>query len=53
MATDLRAGAAMVVAGLIADGSTTIANIKYIDRGYEKIEEKFNNLGGSIKRIHE
>ncbi|MDF2673590.1 MAG: UDP-N-acetylglucosamine 1-carboxyvinyltransferase [Clostridiales bacterium] len=53
VATDLRAGAAMVVAGLIADGITTIANIKYIDRGYEKIEEKFNNLGGSIKRIHE
>lgn len=52
VATDLRGGAAMVVAGLIADGTTTISNIKYIDRGYEKIEEKFNGLGGCVKRIH-
>jgi UDP-N-acetylglucosamine 1-carboxyvinyltransferase len=53
IATDLRAGAAMVIAGLIADGTTTITNIKHIDRGYEKIEEKFNLLGGSVKRIIE
>lgn len=53
VATDLRGGAAMVVAGLIAKGTTTIESVKYIDRGYEKIEEKFNMLGGSIKRIKE
>lgn len=52
VATDLRGGAAMVLAGLIAEGTTTISNIKYIDRGYEKIEEKFNNIGGCVKRIH-
>lgn len=53
IATDLRGGAAMVVAGLVADGTTTISNIKYIDRGYEKIENKFNGLGGSVKRVSE
>ncbi|WP_297522487.1 UDP-N-acetylglucosamine 1-carboxyvinyltransferase [uncultured Clostridium sp.] len=50
-ATDLRAGAAMVIAGLIADGDTIIGNIGHIDRGYPHIEEKFNNLGANIKRI--
>lgn len=53
VATDLRGGAAMVLAGLIANGTTTISNIKYIDRGYEKIEKKFNGLGGCIKRVIE
>lgn len=51
MATDLRAGAAMIVAGLVADGNTYITNIKHIDRGYENIEDKFNQLGASIKRV--
>ncbi|EYE87413.1 UDP-N-acetylglucosamine 1-carboxyvinyltransferase [Fervidicella metallireducens AeB] len=51
MATDLRAGAAMIVAGLVADGNTYITNIKHIDRGYENIEDKFNKLGASIKRV--
>lgn len=50
-ATDLRAGAAMVVAGLFADGVTEIDNIKYIDRGYEEIEEKLSALGASVKRV--
>lgn len=50
-ATDLRAGAALVIAGLMADGETEISNIKYIDRGYENIEGKLNSLGASIKRI--
>lgn len=50
-ATDLRAGAAMVVAGLFADGITEIDNIKYIDRGYEEIEEKLSSLGASVKRV--
>lgn len=50
-ATDLRAGAAMLVAGLMADGETTISNVFYIDRGYEKLEEKLKNLGADVKRI--
>lgn len=49
-ATDLRAGAAMVIAGLIADGETRISNIHYIDRGYERLEENLRNLGGVIRR---
>ncbi len=50
-ATDLRAGAAMVVAGLFAEGTTIIDNIKYIDRGYEDIEAKLSALGADIKRV--
>lgn len=52
-ATDLRAGAAMVVAGLAAEGKTVISNISYIDRGYERLEEKLINLGAKIRRIDE
>jgi UDP-N-acetylglucosamine 1-carboxyvinyltransferase len=48
---DIRAGAAMVIAALIADGKTEISNINYIDRGYEKLDEKLRKLGASIKRI--
>lgn len=50
-ATDLRAGAAMVVAGLAAEGKTEISNIGHIDRGYEKLEEKLTTLGAKIHRI--
>jgi UDP-N-acetylglucosamine 1-carboxyvinyltransferase len=50
-ATDLRAGAAMVVAGLVADGETIIGNIKHIDRGYEFLEDKLVSLGAKIKRV--
>jgi UDP-N-acetylglucosamine 1-carboxyvinyltransferase len=50
-ATDLRAGAAMVVAGLVADGETIIGNIKHIDRGYEFLEDKLASLGANIKRV--
>ncbi len=50
-ATDLRAGAAMVVAGLSAEGVTEISNIKYIDRGYEEIEDKLSKLGADITRV--
>ena len=50
-ATDLRAGAALVIAGLAAKGKTYIGNVKYIDRGYEKIEEKLRKLGAGIERI--
>lgn len=51
IATDLRAGAAMVIAGMIAKGTTEIGNIEHIDRGYPHIEEKFNALGARIKRV--
>jgi UDP-N-acetylglucosamine 1-carboxyvinyltransferase len=50
-ATDLRAGAAMVVAGLAADGKTEISNIGHIDRGYERLEDKLRGLGAKIYRI--
>lgn len=50
-ATDLRAGAAMVIAGLVAQGTTTVEDIQYIDRGYEDICEKFTMLGADIKRV--
>ncbi len=50
-ATDLRAGAAMIIAGLMADGLTEIKEIRHIDRGYEHIENKFMNLGAKMKRV--
>lgn len=52
-ASDLRAGAALVIAGIIANGTTEIYNLRHIDRGYENIEEKFNKLGAKIKRVQE
>ena len=50
-ALDLRAGAACVLAGCIADGVTEISNVHYIDRGYERMVEKLTSLGADIKRI--
>ena len=50
-ATDLRAGAAMIIAGLMADGITEINEIAHIDRGYENFEEKFAKLGADIHRV--
>ena len=50
-ATDLRAGAALVVAGLVADGVTNVNDIMHIDRGYENIDEKFRLLGADIERV--
>ena len=50
-ATDLRAGAAMVVAGLMASGVTDIGGVDYILRGYEKIDQKLNSLGAQIELI--
>ena len=50
-ATDLRAGAAMVIAGLIASGETVVEKIEYVDRGYENIVEKLTKLGADIKRV--
>ena len=51
-AVDLRAGAAMIIAGLVANGVTEIEEIERIDRGYEDVVEKFTNLGANIKRVY-
>jgi UDP-N-acetylglucosamine 1-carboxyvinyltransferase len=51
MATDLRASASLVIAGLVADGDTIVDRIYHIDRGYENIETKLNGLGANIQRI--
>ena len=51
MATDLRASASLVVAGLIATGTTTVDRVYHLDRGYERIEEKLSKLGARIKRV--
>jgi len=51
-APDLRAGAALVIAGLAADGITTIDDIVYIQRGYEKFDEKLRSLGAQIERVN-
>lgn len=52
-ATDLRAGAALIIAGVCAEGTTEIYNLEHIDRGYENIEEKFRNIGANIERVSE
>ena len=49
--SDVRAGACLIVAGLIAEGTTTVENVYQIDRGYEKIEERLQKLGADIKRV--
>ena len=51
MASDLRASAGLIVAGLAAEGETEIARVYHLDRGYERIEEKLNGLGASIRRV--
>jgi UDP-N-acetylglucosamine 1-carboxyvinyltransferase len=53
MASDLRASAALVIAGLMARGSTTVNRIYHLDRGYERLEVKLRRLGARIKRIQE
>lgn len=50
-ATDLRAGAALIIAGIVANGTTELYNLDHIDRGYENIEEKFRSLGADIERV--
>ena len=52
-ATDLRAGAALIVAGLIAKGDTVLSEVEHIYRGYEKIEEKLTALGAQLKPLRE
>ena len=53
MATDLRASASLVLAGLVAEGETIVDRIYHIDRGYETIEEKLSQLGANIRRVPE
>jgi UDP-N-acetylglucosamine 1-carboxyvinyltransferase len=51
MATDLRASACLVIAGLVAEGETLVDRIYHLDRGYERIEEKLSHLGARIRRV--
>ncbi len=51
MATDLRASASLILAGLAAEGTTTLSRVYHIDRGYQRIEEKLSSLGASIRRV--
>jgi UDP-N-acetylglucosamine 1-carboxyvinyltransferase len=53
MASDLRGGAALVLAGLVAEGTTEVSRMYHLDRGYVKLEEKFNSLGADVKRVKE
>jgi UDP-N-acetylglucosamine 1-carboxyvinyltransferase len=53
MATDLRASASLVLAGLAAEGVTEVSRVYHLDRGYERLEEKLSGLGARIKRIRE
>ena len=52
-AHDLRAGAALIIAGLAAKGTTTIRNVHFVERGYENIVEKLKSLGADITRIED
>jgi UDP-N-acetylglucosamine 1-carboxyvinyltransferase len=52
-ASDLRASASLVLAGLVAEGETTIDRVYHIDRGYEKIETKLKKVGADIERLRE
>jgi UDP-N-acetylglucosamine 1-carboxyvinyltransferase len=51
MATDLRASASLVIAGLVAKGETTVDRIYHLDRGYDQMEEKLRAIGAEITRI--
>ena len=51
MASDLRASAGLVLAGLAAEGQTTVSRVYHLDRGYERLEEKFQSLGGVVQRV--
>ena len=53
MASDLRASAALVLAGLKADGITDVSRVYHIDRGYEHLDEKLSELGAHIERVQE
>ncbi len=51
MATDLRASASLVIAGLVADGETLVDRIYHLDRGYDRMEEKLTRLGANVHRV--
>jgi len=51
MATDLRASASLIIAGLVAEGETTVERIYHLDRGYERLEEKLSALGARVSRL--
>ena len=51
LATDLRASASLVIAGLVADGETIVDRIYHLDRGYDQMEEKLRGIGADIERI--
>jgi len=53
MASDLRASAALVVAGLVAKGATLVKRIYHLDRGYERIDDKLKSLGARVERVEE
>ena len=50
MATDLRASASLIIAGLVAEGETVVQRVYHVDRGYERLEDKFSQLGATIRR---
>ena len=52
-AKDLRAGAALIIAGLAAEGTTVVKNIHYVERGYEHIIDKLTGIGANIRRIED
>ena len=52
-AKDLRAGAALVIAGVTAEGTTRVENIHYVERGYERLIEKLTALGANIRRVED
>jgi UDP-N-acetylglucosamine 1-carboxyvinyltransferase len=51
MATDLRASASLVIAGLVAEGDTTVDRIYHLDRGYDRMEDKLRGIGADIERV--
>jgi len=53
MASDLRASVALVLAGLVANGTTEVSRVYHLDRGYEQIEKKLSKLGACIERVKE
>ncbi len=50
MATDLRASMSLIIAGMVADGETTVSRVYHLDRGYERLEEKLQAVGADIER---
>ncbi len=51
MATNLRASMSLIIAGLVADGETTVSRVYHLDRGYERLEEKLSAVGADIERV--